>query len=327
MSENNLMLQDYLPKRERKSLKIKDHKLIDSSLFQEVISEQSSLNITIAYKSQNINLDISSIKRIFSLNMLEYKDYIILNLDNPDLNINSEEHSLTDSLTITHNRKKDKDMNEETTDDGEESTIKEDDLLNEEKNKKDASLTVKKRQDNNAFDPNFPLLHNKIVNTFSSLDKAPQRYLSLIICGNKTIISLDYLKCIYPSIICCGIFNLLYFVNILYTLSEHLNLSFHYFIYIPLALLLIITGFYGYKKVKKNIYDDEFCIILTNICAIAPIFCFALSWIYKNEIAKSQVIINFLINFISCFFSFSCIIILKEAERVKNCEKNIVVYN
>ena len=135
------------------------------------------------------------------------------------------------------------------------------------------------------------------------------------------------MKCIYPTIFCCGVFNFLYFINILFTINTELNLSFHYFIYIPLAFLLIFTGVYGYKKVKKNIYDNEFCITLTNICAISPIFSFALSWIYKQEIAKSQLITNFLINFLSCSSSFCCIIILKEAERMKNCEKEIIIQN
>ena len=179
------------------------------------------------------------------------------------------------------------------------------------------------------FDPNSPLLNNKIVNTFSNIDidKVPQKYLSLIICGNKAIISLDYLKCIYPTISCCGIFNLLYFINILFTINTELNLSFHYFLYIPLALLLTFTGVYGYEKVKKNIYDNEFCITLTNICTIAPIFSFALSLIHKEEIAKGQLVVNFIINFVSCFFSFCCIIILKEAERMENCEKEIIIQN
>ena len=179
------------------------------------------------------------------------------------------------------------------------------------------------------FDPNFPLLNNKIVNTFSNIDidKVPQKYLSLIICGNKAIINLDYLKCIYPTILCCGILNLIYFINILFTINMQSNISFHYFLYIPLAILLIFTGFYGYKKVKKNIYDDEICIILTNLCTIAPIFCFALSRIYKEDITRSQIVINFLINIISCFFSFSSIIILKEAERMKNCERDIIIQN
>ena len=124
---------------------------------------------------------------------------------------------------------------------------------------------------------------NKISNTFSNIDKVPQKYLSLIICGNKVIISLDYLKCIYPTIFCCGIFNLLYFVNIILKIYTQINMMFHYIFYIPIAILLIITGIYGYKKVKRNIYDDEFCMVLTNICSIAPIFSFVLSLIYKEK--------------------------------------------
>ena len=326
MSDNNLILQENEYKSSKKSSILKNNKLTVESSFNKLISQQTSLNIIILNNSSVISLDISSIKRIFSLNQLDYKEYITLSSGKDELNINSEKHSLSESITITLQRKTEKQLNEETNDDREGSSTKEDDDLNIHKKQKDINIPVQKKPDN-IFDPDFPLLNNKIVNTFSSIDKVPQKYLSLIICGNKAIISLDYLKCIYPTILCCGIFNLLYFVNILFSINTQLNLSFHYFLYIPLALLLIITGFYGYKKVKKNIYDDEFCIILTNLCTIAPIFSFALSWIYKEEIDKSQIIANFLNNFISCFSSFSCIIILKEAERVKNCEKDIIIQN
>ena len=189
--------------------------------------------------------------------------------------------------------------------------------------KNNMSIHVKIKNDN-IYDPDFPLLKYKIDNTFSNIDKVPQKYLSLIICGNKAIISLDYLKCIYPTIFCCGIFNLLYFVNIVLKIYKHMYMVFHFILCFPIALLLIITGIYGYKKVKKNIYNDEFCMILTNICSIAPIFSFALSLIYREEFENNHIITNFLINFISCFFSFSSIIILKEAERMNNSEKDIL---
>ena len=103
-----------------------------------------------------------------------------------------------------------------------------------------------------------------------------------------------------------------------------MNMVFHYLLCFPIAILLIITGIYGYKKVKNNIYNDDFCMILTNICSIAPIFSFALCLIYQEKFLNNHIIINFLINFISCFFSFSCIIILKEAERMKKSEKDIL---
>jgi hypothetical protein len=235
--------------------------------------------------------------------------------------MNLEVNSLSESLTIPINGKTEKEINEETTE--EETTIKEDECLNEEKNKNNMSIDVKIKNDN-IYDPDFPLLKNKIDNTFSNIDKVPQKYLSLIICGNKAIISLDYLKCIYPTIFCCGIFNLIYFVNIVLKIYKHMYMVFYYILCFPIALLLIITGIYGYKKVKKNIYNDEYCMILTNICSIAPIFSFALSLIYKEEFENNHITINFLINCISCFFSFSSIIILKEAERMNNSEKDIL---
>jgi hypothetical protein len=322
MSDNNLLILNSQIKNKVEELSNNNIvQSIDSSIYSKIIESKSSLNIKIQYKLSNINLDISSLKRIFSYNQLDYIKYLSLIQDKEELNMNIEVNSLSESLTIPVNRKTEKEINEETTE--EDTTIKEDDFLNDEKNKNNVSISVKIKNDN-IYDPNFPLLKNKIDNTFSNIDKVPQKYLSLIICGNKAIINLDYLKCIYPTIFCCGIFNLLYFVNIVLKIYKHMYMVFHFILCFPIALLLIITGIYGYKKVKKNIYNDEFCMILTNICSIAPIFSFALSLIYREEFENNHIITNFLINFISCFFSFSSIIILKEAERMNNSEKDIL---
>ena len=322
MSDNNLLILNSQIKNKVEELSNNNIvESLDSSIYSKIIESKSSLSIKIQNKLSNINLDISSVKRIFSYNQLDYIKYISLIQDKEELNMNIEVNSLSESLTIQVNRKTEKEINEETTE--EDTTIKEDDLINEEKNKNNVSISVKIKNDN-IYDPNFPLLKNKIDNTFSNIDKVPQKYLSLIICGNKAIINLDYLKCIYPTIFCCGIFNLLYFVNIVLKIYKHMNMVFHYLLCFPIAILLIITGIYGYKKVKNNIYNDDFCMILTNICSIAPIFSFALCLIYQEKFLNNHIIINFLINFISCFFSFSCIIILKEAERMKKSEKDIL---
>ena len=322
MSDNNLLILNSQIKNKVDELSNNNIvESLDSSIYFKIIESKSSLSIKIQNKLSNINLDISSVKRIFSYNQLDYIKYISLIQDKEELNMNIEVNSLSESLTIPVNRKTEKEINEETTE--EDTTIKEDDLINDEKNKNNVSISVKIKNDN-IYDPNFPLLKNKIDNTFSNIDKVPQKYLSLIICGNKAIINLDYLKCIYPTIFCCGIFNLLYFVNIVLKIYKHMNMVFHYLLCFPIAILLIITGIYGYKKVKNNIYNDDFCMILTNICSIAPIFSFALCLIYQEKFLNNHIIINFLINFISCFFSFSCIIILKEAERMKKSEKDIL---
>ena len=208
MSDNNLLILNSQIKNKVEELSNNNIvESLDSSIYSKIIESKSSLSIKIQNKLSNINLDISSVKRIFSYNQLDYIKYISLIQDKEELNMNIEVNSLSESLTIPVNRKTEKEINEETTE--EDTTIKEDDLINDEKNKNNVSISVKIKNDN-IYDPNFPLLKNKIDNTFSNIDKVPQKYLSLIICGNKAIINLDYLKCIYPTIFCCGIFNLLY---------------------------------------------------------------------------------------------------------------------
>ena len=324
MSENDIILNDLENIHEKKYFNIRYKISIDENSYEQIMSDKSSINIIIKDKDSCINLNILSAKRIFYLCQLEYKDYINMYLDKDDLNIKSDEPSLNESLTVSTNRRTEKEINEETTDDdGEESTIKEYENFNKEGNNNDIHLPVKKRFDN-IFDPNSPLLNNKITNKFSNIETTPTKYLSLIICGNKTIINLDYLKCMYPTLICCGIFNLLYFISIVFNTNINIDNLYHYILYIPLSLLLITTGIYGYKNAKKNIYNDELCIILTNLCIITPIFNLVLSRIYQEAYEKGHYIINFMINFISCFIAFCSVIILKEFERVQKSEKDFI---
>ena len=53
------------------------------------------------------------------MNQLDYEDYINIFFDKDELNINSEGHSLSESMTISTNRKTEKDFNEEITEEGE----------------------------------------------------------------------------------------------------------------------------------------------------------------------------------------------------------------
>ena len=223
-------------------------------------------------------------------------------------------------------------MNEETTEDDEESmsSVKEDEDApnpknineNKDKDKQDITLNIKNKQDN-IFNPEFPLLQNKVTNTFSNIEHLPQKYINLIIFCNRITISLDYLKCIYLTLFICGLFNLIYFCDIFFSKNTSLDNLYHIFC-LPLAVILMITGIYGYKKVSQNKYDDENCIRLTYLSFFAPICSFAFSKIYLEENARKNFMMNVIINVISSLFSFIAITILKEFERVKNAEKNIL---
>ena len=100
--------------------------------------------------------------------------------------------------------------------------------------------------------------------------------------------------------------------------------NFYHIFFFPLALILMVTGGFGYKKAKENIYDNIISIILTYFSFFLPIGSFALSKINLEENMKKNFAMNIGINFISSFFSFLCIIILKEYDRVKNSDKNIL---
>ena len=319
MSEDNIIYQDkeyYYYKDEH----ISNSDSINLNIISNILSSKTSLYITNQNHSKHIEIKPCSINKILSNGQLEPNEYILFCYYKDPL-----------PESRNNNRKKEKENNEETTEDEEESTntIKDDDQsqnmdnLNKEKNP--IILDVKNKNEN-IFDPKLPLLNNKIVNHFSNIENIPKKYINLIIFYNKITISIDYLKCFYLTLFFCGVINFIYFIDILFG-SKNIFSNFDnlYFIScLPLAACLMITGVYGYNKIKNNIYKDKICIYLSYICLISPIFSFILSIICSDKNLKNNIFMNVIINFICSFFSFLCIFILKEVERIKQSEKNIL---
>ena len=256
---------------------------------------------------KHIKIKSKSIKRILSNGELEPNEYIFFYFyREEDKNNNKIESIKNNKMKIKIN-------------------LKESNNIKKENKETNIALNVKNKNEN-IFDPELPLLSNKISNTFSNVEHFPKKYINLILCGNKIIISLDYLKCFYLTIFICGLFNLISFVNNLF-IKNGANYKYDnlYDIFsCPLALVLMVTGIYGFKKVNSNIYDDEICINLTNISFILPICSFALSKLASRRYVAKSITMNIVINLISSIFALFCIIILKEAEREKNSEKNII---
>ena len=282
-------------------------------IFNNILSTKSLFNIGFKKHSENVELKLISIKRIFSNGLLQKNNFILYYLKKSRISIDRRE-----------DRKKEKEFIEETTD--EESTIKDEEdppsPKNLNKGNQDIAIDIKNKNDN-IFNQNFPLLQDKIVNTFSNIEDLPLKYINLIIFYNKITLSLDYLKCFYLTLFFCGLFNLIYFLDILFDKNYPLDNLYHIFC-LPLALILMSSGVYGYRKACQNIYNDKTCIRLTYLSSISPIFSFAFSRIYLQGENRKNLMMNFIINLISSFFSFLCVTILKEVERVKKCEKNIL---
>ena len=286
---------------------------ISLEVFNEMLSSKSLLYAKNPKNSKKIELNITSIKRIFSNGHLDKNKYM---------------HFFYNKELVSLKRIE----NEETTEDEESmSSVKEEEDApspkhlaseNKDKNKKAVAYDIKNKHDN-IFNPEFPLLQNKITNTFSNIEHLPQKYINLIIFCNKITISLDYLKCIYLTLFFCGLFNLIYFCDILFDKNTSLDNLYHIFC-LPLAVILMITGIYGYKKVSQNKYDDKICIQLTYLSLFSPICSFVFSRIYLEDKNRKNIMMNVIINALSSFFAFFAISILKEYERVKNSEKNIL---
>ena len=315
MSEKDLILQD----KEYNFDKIQNISFLNAKNVKtprRFLQNQTLLYIRFPNNKNHIDIKASSIKRILSNGKLEQTAYISLNLDIDPL-----------SLEKGETKRKEKETNEETTEDEEESiSIKDETNIQSPKNinsDKQVIILDVKNKNENIFNSKLPLLKNKISNTFSNIENLPKKYINLIIFYNKFTISIDSLKCLYLTIFFCGLFNLLYFFDLFFDKNRSLD-YFYYILYFPLAVIFISTGIYGYKKVKENIYDSEVCLRLTYLSLISPIFIFILSKICSEISMKRNTMLNLIINFISSLFSFFCITILKEVERVNNSEKNIL---
>ena len=315
MSEKDLILQD----KEYNFDKIQNISFLNAKNVKtprRFLQNQTLLYIRFPNNKNHIDIKASSIKRILSNGKLEQTAYISFNLDIDPL-----------SLEKGETKRKEKETNEETTEDEEESiSIKDEANIQSPKNinsDKQVIILDVKNKNENIFNSKLPLLKNKISYTFSNIENLPKKYINLIIFYNKFTISIDSLKCLYLTIFFCGLFNLLYFFDLFFDKNRSLD-YFYYILYFPLAVIFISTGIYGYKKVKENIYDNEICLRLTYISLISPIFSFILSKICSEISMKRNTMLNLIINFISSLFSFFCITILKEVERVNNSEKNIL---
>ena len=296
----------------KKSKDISYSDVLKLEIISKILSNKSSLSIINHNKSLITLLKSSSIKRIMSIGQLEQGEYIFFSF--------KKEQKTTK-----------KDLNEETSDEEEEHIVDVNDegispnsqIMN--KDQKDIILDIKNKNEN-IFSSDIPLLKDKISNTFSNIENLPKKYINLIILCNKITINLDYLKCFYLTLFFCGLFNLIYLYNVLFDKNRnslYLDNIYHLFCF-PLAIILIITGIYGYKKVKENVYDNDMCLFLTHLSFICPLCSFALSRFCCEDNVTKRIMMNLIINFISSFISFFSIIILKEAVRENNCEKNIL---
>lgn len=301
MSETNRLISQGKDKDKDEHNKNKFSTSLENNnidIFNKILSNKSIMYITNQNFLKHIKINSKSIKRILSNGELDPNEYIFFYFyREEDKNNNKNENKMKIKINL-----KIKENKESST-----------------------SLNVKNKNEN-IFDPELPLLSNKISNTFSNIENFPKKNINLIVCGNKIIISLDYLKCFYLTIFICGLFNLINFVNNLF-IKNGANYKYDnlYDIFsCPLALVLMITGIYGFKKVNLNIYDDEICINLTNISFILPICSFALSKLASRRFVARSTTMNIVINLVSSIFALFCIIILKEAEREKNSEKNII---
>jgi hypothetical protein len=317
---------------EKESTSLISHHISKKHIINIVWNDSKTLAKSCFYirtlnSSDNIKLKPSSIKRIFFNGKLSKNKYIkfyynkgLLSLGRGDKiktekEINEETTEYEDECSITL-------KDDEDSPSSKQLTINKEKVKNEE-NDKQAIILDTKNKNENIFNPKLPLLQNKIQNTFSNIDNLPPKYINLIIFCNKITISLDYLKCLYLTIFFCGLFNFIFFLDILFDKNSAMDNFYHIFFF-PLALILMVTGGFGYKKAKENIYDNIISIILTYFSFFLPIGSFALSKINLEENMKKNFAMNIGINFISSFFSFLCIIILKEYDRVKNSDKNIL---
>ena len=226
MSENVHIFQNE-ESNFKKTKDISNSDALNLDIISKILSNKSSLSIINHNKSQITLLKSSSIKRIMSIGQLEGR-YIFFSF--------KKEQKTTK-----------KDVNEETPEEEEEHTIDVKDerispnSQNINRDQKDIILDIKNKNEN-IFSSDIPLLKDKISNTFSNIENLPKKYINLIILCNKITINLDYLKCFYLTLFFCGVFNLIYFFDVLFDKNRnslYLDNIYHLFCF-PLAIILIL---------------------------------------------------------------------------------------
>lgn len=297
-----------------------DSDTIDISLYSQIISNKFFFHITNQNHSSHIGIRPQSLKKILLFGNIEpyehilfcyYKDMIPQLFDN-DKKTKKENHHKNRLRSAKKDKKKKENediiINVQSPENLEENHEKEKSNINE----NNFYLNNFNEKNDIKYEPEFELLDS----TSNENIKHKDEYL-VTLYKNKIKITNDNLKCFYLSLLLCGLIYTIYFLDVLIDKNKTINCFFNIFSF-PMAVLLIITGIYGYYLINKKIYDDKLCVILTYLCFITPFISFIFARISSQENERKNIIMGCIINIIIVFFSGICIYILNKLAQKNN---------
>ena len=296
------------------------------NLYTNILSNKSSFYVTNENHSKHIEIKPSSLKKILRKGKLEpneqilfsyYKDIFISQINNKKEksgNNEDEKNEEKDKSILTHKgklrsaKKKKHNNNEDII-----LNISSTETLNDDKEDN-------KINNENNYDIDIDLLNNKSNENLMKLDENQNNFLLLL--NDKIRINNDNLKCFYLSLFFCGTIYVINFLDALFNRNKTIQSLFNIFS-LPLGLLLIYTGIYGYFKINKKIYNDKMCINLTFASFFSPFLSFFFSRISSDENIRKNIVMSVFINLITICFSGICAYILKELNN-KNNKKGLL---
>lgn len=119
------------------------------------------------------------------------------------------------------------------------------------------------------------------------------------------------LKWFYLLLVLCGLANIIYF----FYCTFHIHFLVNPFFIMIFGLVNILTGFLGYNKINKKIYNDNILFILTIANAIFPIINIIL--IATNILTKGHIVFGLILNIITIIFAILCLFF---TQKLKNNE-------
>ena len=123
------------------------------------------------------------------------------------------------------------------------------------------------------------------------------------------------LKWFYLLLVLCGIVNIIYFLYCLFDIK----FLFNAFIIMIFGFGNIFTGFLGFNKINKKIYNDKLLTILTYSCAVIPIFNVIL--ILVSGKTKGHIAFGLIVNITAIIFATLCIVFTEQLKKEQNNTK------
>ena len=302
-----------------------DSDKVNLNYYLQILSNKNIFHITNHNHTNHIEIKPSSLKNIFIKGELEptehtlfcfYQDVIPPKYKKNKENIKNkkENHNHKNKLRGAKRKKNENKENEKQEINIEVSSpehlIQENE--NEDNNNNNIYLSTDNDKNENNFDPELDLLNGKSNENLIRNKKQKGKY--IISFFNNTIkITNDNIKCFYLCLLFCGLIYTIYFLDVLIDKNKILLCLFNIFCSF-MAILLIVTGLYGYYKINEKIYDDKSCIILTYSSFISPFLNCIFSRFSTEENVRKNIIIGVFVNIITAIFSGICIYILNSLQ-------------